>query len=266
MVVMGESNAYGMNAVESRNQWVQVLGDQIRTFQDGPLRIFNNAIPSNVISPAAPGYVEGDLFATAPSAIERYQQDMIGYAPDLAVFAYGLNDSRCGHAVDSFITAYEEIVRTTKARCPETLIVLVGPYWNLQYDAETWADPSYTGRFGKFGVPGDALVRFYNSAIFRLAAEYDVLFVDLYTFLEGSTWLLTDDACHFSDVGQHLIGQHVFGLIASRCSFLSHTSRLADAELRSSVWTTGGTDALPDVVKRWRTDTLWKGSESRDDW
>ena len=28
----GESNAYGMNAVDSDNQWVQVLGRQIRTF------------------------------------------------------------------------------------------------------------------------------------------------------------------------------------------------------------------------------------------
>ena len=37
------------------------------------------------MSPDAPGYEPGDLFATAPSAIERYQEDMIGYHPDLWV-------------------------------------------------------------------------------------------------------------------------------------------------------------------------------------
>ena len=37
LVVMGESNAFGMNAVDANNQWVQVLGNQIRLFQDGPL-------------------------------------------------------------------------------------------------------------------------------------------------------------------------------------------------------------------------------------
>ena len=54
MVVMGESNAYGMNAVCAQNEWVQTVGNFIREFQGSPLRIFNNAIPSNVISPDAP--------------------------------------------------------------------------------------------------------------------------------------------------------------------------------------------------------------------
>ena len=54
LVVMGESNAYGMNACCAQNEWVQVLGNHIRECQGSPLRIFNNAIPSNVISPMPP--------------------------------------------------------------------------------------------------------------------------------------------------------------------------------------------------------------------
>ena len=45
MVVMGESNAYGMSAGDPVNEWVQALAFLIRRFQDGPLRVFNNAIP-----------------------------------------------------------------------------------------------------------------------------------------------------------------------------------------------------------------------------
>ena len=56
LVVMGESNAYGMSASSPKNEWVQVLADCIREFQHESLRVFNNSIPANVISPNAPGY------------------------------------------------------------------------------------------------------------------------------------------------------------------------------------------------------------------
>jgi hypothetical protein len=46
MVVMCESNAYGMNAFDAANELVQVLAGLIRKFQDAPLRVFNNAIPA----------------------------------------------------------------------------------------------------------------------------------------------------------------------------------------------------------------------------
>ena len=109
LVVMGESNAYGMCAGDPLNEWVQVLAFLIRRFQDGPLRVFNNSIPSNVISPRAPGYDAKHIYGTAPSALERFKEDTIDYRPDMAVYAYGLNDSRCGHALESFIEDYEKI-------------------------------------------------------------------------------------------------------------------------------------------------------------
>ena len=258
LVVMGESNAYGMSASSPRNEWVQVLGDHIRDCQDGPVRVLNNAIPANVISPDAPGYVAGDTYRTAPSALERFETDMIGYGPDMAVYAYGLNDSRCGHNVDSFMRAYTTIVSTTRKSLPDALVVLVGPYWNLQYDANTWARAEYKDRFGRFGRPGDDLVLAYNEAISRLASETGSLFVDVYRILEGAPWLLTADACHFNDTGQRIIGLVVFCEIATRCSFLSHMSHRMEDELNSSIRTTGGTGALPRVVQTWRQVDGWK--------
>lgn len=258
LVVMGESNAYGMSASAPANEWVQVLGEHIREFQDGPVRVFNNAIPANVMSSDAPGYVAGDMNRTAPSALERFETDMIGYCPDMAVYAYGLNDSRCGHSEDSFIKAYRTMVVTTRAKLPDALVVLVGPYWNLQYDEDTWAHPEYEGRFGIFGRPGDDLVLAYNEAIARLASETGCLFVNVYRVLEGAPWLLTADACHFNDIGQRVIGLVAFCEIAAHCSFLSHTSRRMEDELGSSIRTTGGTGALPDVIQQWRRVDAWK--------
>src|ERR1700680_3598511 len=96
VVVMGESNAYGMCAIDPQNEWVQVVASKIRRHQDGHLQVLNNSIPSNVISPASPAYqsFRGN-YATAPSALERDSVDMIAHKPDLAMFAYGLNDSLC---------------------------------------------------------------------------------------------------------------------------------------------------------------------------
>ncbi len=200
----------------------------------------------------------GDRYATAPSALERYEQDMIAYRPDMAVYAYGLNDSRCGHPLDSFLAAYETIVAKTQDALPEALVVLVGPYWNLQYDAETWSDPKYAARFGKFGRAGDDLVLAYNEAIAGLASRRSALFVDVYHVLEGAPWLLHGDACHFTDIGQRIIGLTVFCTVAASCSFLSRKSKAIEEKLNLSIGNTGGTDALPHVIETWRKADGWK--------
>lgn len=261
LVVMGDSIAYGMAAGDPGNQWVQTLAGLIRAFQNAPLRVFNNSIPANVISPAAPGYNAKDVWATAPSGIEHYEHDMIGYAPDLAVYAYGLNDARCGHALPSFMQAYREMVVNTVKRLPDALTVLVGPYWGLQFDAPAWANAKYETlrvEFGKFALAGDSLVLAYNAAIADLATETGALFVNLYSLLEGAPWLLNADMCHFNDIGQALIGMKVFLDIAAHCSFLSLRSRHMEEQLRLGIWDTGGTDALPQAIDSWRKIDTWK--------
>jgi hypothetical protein len=263
LVVMGESNAYGMSAGDASNEWVQSLANLIRRFQDMPLRVFNNSIPANVISPDAPGYNHhfNGFYGTAPSALERYENDMIGYRPDLAVYAYGLNDSRCGHALESFMRAYRNMVVDTIKRLPDALVVLVGPYWNVQYNAKIWADPKYDKikeGFGKFSLGGDELVTSYNKAIAVMARETGAVFVDVYSMQEGVMWLMNGDACHYNDVGQYLIGMKVFLELASRCSFLSLKSKRMEQELGLTIFQTGGTDALPHIIDSWRKVDTWK--------
>ena len=258
LVVMGESNAYGMNALDPANEWVQVFASHIRKFQDAPLRVFNNSLPANVISPDAPGYNPEDLDATAPSAIERFEQDMISYKPDLALYAYGLNDSRCGHSTKSFINAYRKILVKTRQSLPDALIVIVGPYWNVQYNAKAWAKPEYQRNFGAFNKSGDELVLSYNAELPKLALEINAIFVDVYSILENAIWLLTADSCHFNDVGHTIIGQAIFIQVASQCSFVSARSQRFEKETKIQIMTTGGTNALPNAIKKWRPVDQWK--------
>jgi lysophospholipase L1-like esterase len=263
LVVMGESNAYGMCATRPECEWVQVVARLIREHQDGPVQVLNNAIPSNVISPGAPFYDPTDEFAQRPTALDRYRADMIERQPDLAVFAYGLNDAAQGHAASGFLTAYEQLVRDTRSSCPQALILLVGPYWGLAHDPEAFAsriaeyeaidryDVEWLRRYAaQFGGP--ELVSSYRSGIARLADAYGAIFVDLYPSLEGATWLLHGDTVHFNDVGQTLIGLTVFAAIASRCSFVAAQSRRAERELDSAVWTTGGTQSMTGAYGFWR--------------
>lgn len=256
MVVMGESNAYGMCATDPQNEWVQVLASHIRRHQDGYLRILNNAIPSNVISPSTPGFVPfSGTYATAPSALERYKEDMIAHKPDLAVYAYGLNDSRMGHDTLSFMRDYETIIKDTRTQLRDALIVLVGPYWNPQYEMDLWTRPEYNKARESFGVAargGDDLVTAYNERIGDLAASYDCLFVDLYAVLQGALWLIHEDACHYTDVGQATIGMIVFAALATNCSFLAAKSTAAFRDGEFSIRDTGGTNSLPSVISSWR--------------
>lgn len=258
LVVMGESNAYGMNALDPGNEWVQVFASHIRKFQEAPLRVFNNSLPANVISPDAPGYDEKSRDAIAPSAIERFEQDMISYKPDLALYAFGLNDSRCGHSTKSFVNAYRKILVKTRQSLPDALIVIVGPYWNVQYNVKAWADPEYRRDFGAFDKSGDELVLSYNAELPKLAREINGIFVDVYSILENAIWLLTDDSCHFNDVGHTIIGQAIFIQVASQCSFVSARSQRFEKETKIQITTTGGTNALPNAINKWRPVNQWK--------
>lgn len=256
LVVAGESNAYGMCATDPRNEWVQVVAGGIRTHQDGYLEVRNNAIPANVVSPDAPGYRKAELPGTSPSLVERLERDVLSLEPDLVLFAYGMNDARCGHDAASFLAAYESAIQRTRAALPESLIVIVGPYWVPQFDAELWATPEYDGArqyFGAFGRGGEDLVDTYNRGIADLAGRYDCLFVDTYGPLRGSLWLIHEgDNVHYTDIGQHVLGSLVFATIAANSSFLALKSRAAYSEGGLALQHTGGTNAMPDVVRTWR--------------
>jgi lysophospholipase L1-like esterase len=254
MVVMGESNAFGMCASDPRNEWVQTVGNLIRDFQDEPLVLYNNSIPANVISPRSPGYACLPAVGK-PSAVERYQEDLLAPRPDLVILAYGLNDSRCGNPVASFIADFETVVRGA-AEKTEALIVLAGPYWNTQYNREMWEalnpKPEWaTGEYEVFAKIGRALVWSYVAEIERLAKRYECLFVDLFSPTEDCPWLLHEDQCHFNDVGQRVLGNLVFGAIAANCSFVARRSQRLSQAGSFDTTNTGGTQGQSRMIQGW---------------
>jgi len=254
MVIIGESNAFGMCASDPRNEWFQTIANLIRDFQDEPLIALNNAIPANVISPKSPGHVMLPECGK-PSAMERYEHDLIAHQPDIAIIAYGLNDSRCGYPAASFLDDLEHIVSETVKRT-DALVVLVSPYWNTQYDEDIWnsldTKPEWAvGEYSTFAVTGRSLVSSYVSGIEKVAGEYGCLFADLFTPTEGCTWLLHSDQCHYNDVGHKILGQVVFNVIACNCSLIGNKSRRIAAEGGFDTTNTGGTNGMNRMIRGW---------------
>jgi lysophospholipase L1-like esterase len=254
LVAMGESNAFGMCSSDPRNEWVQTVANLIRDFQDEPIHVLNNSIPANVISTRSPGHAFLPDIGK-PSAIERYEEDLIAQKPDLALIAYGLNDSRCGNPLEAFIEDLEIIVSGVQEKT-DALIVLAGPYWNTQYDEEMWdsLDPKpewAIDEYRVFAKTGRELVWSYVVGMGELAEKYGCVFVDLFTQTEGCYWLLHDDHCHYNDVGQKVLGLIVFNAIASSCSFIGGKSRrIADAG-GFDTSNTGGTRGMSRMIEGW---------------
>jgi lysophospholipase L1-like esterase len=253
IVVIGESNAFGMCATDPRNEWVQTVSNLIRDFQDEPLTVLNNSIPANVISPHSPGFAHLPDWAK-PSALERYKEDLIMQRPDIAIIAYGLNDSRSGYQVDSFLQDLEHIVSDT-VKMTKALVVLTSPYWNTQYDEQLWnrldPKPDWIDEWKDFTLAGRDLVWSYVIGIEKVAKKYTCLFVDLFSLTEGCRWLLHDDQVHFSDVGQRVIGQIVFNAIACNCSFIGKKSQRIAEGGKFDITNTGGTQGMGRMIRDW---------------
>jgi lysophospholipase L1-like esterase len=254
LVVIGESNAFGMCASDPRNEWVQTVANLIRDFQDEPLEVLNNAIPANVISTRSPGHASLPEHGK-PSALERYERDLIGHMPDLAIIAYGLNDSRCGNPAGPFLEDLEKIVADTVNKT-DALLVLTSPYWNPQYNEEIWnnLDPQpewASGEYKMFAKTGRDLVWSYVQGIEKLADKYGCLYVDLFTPTENCTWLMHSDQCHFNDLGQRVLGMIIFSVISSNCSFIGAKSARLMTEGGFDIINTGGTQGMSRMIKGW---------------
>lgn len=243
MVVLGDSISYGMCASRPEREWVQVASRLLRDFQaEGPT-VFNRGLPAGVLSPRCPGYAE----SAKPSLQERYQEHCIDLRPDLVIIAEGLNDMRSGMPLAEFIEDLETIVRDI-GRQTGAVIVLVGIYH--QAFGRGANDPSVYPTWTRW-TQDDATA--YNRAIARTADRLGVIFVDAQQVMGGADWLLHLDACHLNDLGHTLIGNAVFGAIATRHEALAATTFRTIEAQDISILNAGGTDTDETIRGLWAT-------------
>jgi len=202
MVALGESTVAGACATEERLRWVNIVADLITHFQGVPVTLHNKGIGANAISPRSPGYASSNK----PSALERYQDDVIALKPDLFVLAYGLNDMRAGMPPEHFREDMAQIIRDAKAACnPVTVLTTV--YHMSAYD---WYPP--------YDVGSVAATQVYDLVIRQLAQEHGCILADIWDAEGQADWVIHPDTVHANDLGHLLIAHRVFEAIATSCS------------------------------------------------
>lgn len=241
MVVLGDSNSYGMCAREPGNEWNQVLANWLRHFQDEPLEVFNRGLPAGVISPRCPGYAD----SAKPSLMERYQRHCIDLDPDLVVVAQSLNDMRAGMPLQEYLADLGDIVSDIQARTA-ALVVMPGVYHQIHGRGVN--DPALYPTWSRWN---DREAHTYNHAIGLLAAELGALYVDTRAVFAGADWALHSDCCHLNDLGQVLMGNAVFQVIATHCAGIADKTMRVMKEEAVSILNTGGTDTDEEIRALW---------------
>lgn len=210
LVVFGESTVQGGPwLADDEPKWADVLRDLVDRCQERPVKYHNEGVGASVISPRSPGYEA----SAKPSAMERCCDRVIANCPDLFVMAYGLNDCRAGMAPSAFAEEYDKIVHEVESGC-SPVIVLCTIYHMSGYD-----------RFPPFDKASRETIAAYNEAIAGIARTHDCLLADVHDSMGGADWLVHQDGVHTNAVGNVLVANRVFEVIAKNCSCLSIKTR-----------------------------------------
>jgi len=212
-VVIGESYV-------AQRMWVDVFARLLTEFQGPPeLEVINAGIGGNAISPRSPGYSA----SAKPSALERYEEDVIAREPDLVVVSYGLNDMRAEMPPEDFREDLSTLVAAIREAC-QPVIVLTTVYNMSAY--------ALYPPFDKGSVEATEV---YNLVIEQAAEEHDALLADIWDAEGGAPWVMDVDTVHASRLGHTLIGNRVFETVAKHCSGVAQSLRVAPEEAKKQL-------------------------------
>jgi lysophospholipase L1-like esterase len=237
MVILGESTVEGGPwLADPTHRYADVLANLISVCQGAPIEYHNKGIGANAISPRSPGYEN----SRKPSALERYQDDVIALKPDLFILCYGLNDMRAGMPLPDFREDMATIIKDVKAAC-DPLVVLTTVYYMTGWKS-----------YPPYDKGSVELTLQYNDCIRSLADEFDCIVADVWAAEGGADWLIDPDGVHANRVGNLLIAHRIFEAIAQHASCLSAKSfhDLADTKWRKDT-TSSRASAGDPFEKTW---------------
>jgi lysophospholipase L1-like esterase len=209
MVVLGESTVQGGPwLININDRWADVLARLLNKCQTEPINYYNKGIGANAISPRSPSYAG----SVKPSALERYQKDVIDLNPDLFLLCYGLNDMSSGMNVKEFAEDMETIILDVKDQC-SPVILLTSIYYKTSWKS-----------FPPWDKGSKKLTKIYNDTIQKLALKNNCIFSDVWESENCADWLINPDGVHANFLGNLIIGHRVFRDIAVNCSCLSNST------------------------------------------
>ena len=203
---VGDAVTAGGDATSPELCWVSRLTDAINESQLDPVKMYNNGMGANVIARRSPAYIP----SRGPSAMERYQEHVIAYRPDLALISYGMNDARGGMPLAEFLADEERIVLDIKQNTG-ALIVVIDAYFMTAFD-----------RWPPFDRATLATFMGFNCGLKRVAEECDVLYADVFDSQGMAAWMIdSENGVHPNNLGHRIIADRIFNVLAQNCSCLS---------------------------------------------
>ena len=213
VVVLGESHV-------TAKKWVDEFTSLLTRFQGPPEpRIVNAGIGGNAISTRSPGYPG----SARPSAIERYQADVIAHEPDLVILSYGLNDMRAGMPPEDFREDLCKIVGDIQEKTGAVVVL------TTVYNMSAYA------LFSPYDVGSPEATEVYNLVIRQVAEDYDALVADIWEAEGQAPWVMAVDTVHANELGHTLIGHRVFETVAANCSGLAQRFKIPPDEAREQL-------------------------------
>ncbi len=208
VVAFGASITAGGEATRPELDWVSLLTDLINGAQLEPVKVFNNGIGANVISPRSSHYQETEK----PSAMERYQDHVIAFHPDLVLMCgdFGINCARGGTPLAQFLEDERQIIRDIKKQTGALIVVTSLSYFTA-FD-----------RYAPFNQADEATVVRFNRGLRQLAEECDCLYADVFAAQGRASWTVDPkDGVHLNDLGHRLAANKTFEVLAQNCSCLA---------------------------------------------
>jgi lysophospholipase L1-like esterase len=229
MVILGESTVEGGGWLSSPGErFADIVAKLINECQSEPMEYINKGIGANAISTRSPGYES----SAKPSAMERYEDDVIAHNPDLFLLCYGLNDMRAAMPLDDFIDDMRTIILDVRGACAPLIVLTTIYYMN------GWKS------YPPYDKGSVELTEKHNAAIKQLGEDEDCLVSDVWEAEAFADWAINPDGVHANKVGNLLVGNRVFEAIANNCSGVSvATNRRA----MPTEWTRGTMKSREDV-------------------
>lgn len=211
IVALGESHTWGYSVSDKEECWVNRVTRLIENYQGEKVRLINQGIGSNIVTPLCPAYPG----SVKPCALERVDGDVVAHNPDLVFLAYGLNDSRGGTPVEVFRSEYQKLIDRLREKTSAVIVML-----NVFYMHECM----YQCFDANWNYSNYDVTEMYNKMLEQLAHNNDIILADVYSMMKGADWIIDLDHCHPNALGHQLIANKVFEAIATNASFVSATA------------------------------------------
>jgi lysophospholipase L1-like esterase len=213
MVILGESTVQGGGWLSyTGERYSDIVAKLINECQSDPMEYINKGIGANAISMRSPGYE----MSAKPSAMERYQDDVIANNPDLFLLCYGLNDMRAAMPLNEFIEDMRTIIEDVRGACAPLIVLTTIYYMN------GWKS------YPPYDKGSVELTERYNDAIKQLGEEEDCLVSDVWAAEAYADWAINPCGVHANKVGNLLIGHKIFETLANNCSGISEATNRRD--------------------------------------